>query len=57
MDSFDKDNDKEDNPKIDKILCEICGSLYNKKNRARHLKSNKCRQVRYVWTERFEITK
>ena len=52
MEGLDKGNDKEENHKI---LCEICGSLYNKKNRARHLKCNKCRQVRYVWTERFEI--
>ena len=55
MEGLDKGNDKEDNHKIDKILSEICGSLYNKKNRARHLKCNKCKRVRYVWIDRFEI--
>ena len=51
------DSNKEEKPKTDKIMCEICGSLYNKKNKARHLKSKKCRQVKYVWVERFEITR
>ena len=55
MDSLDKSNDKEDNPKIDKLLCDIRGSLYNQNNRAIHLKSTKCKQVRYVWIGRFEI--
>ena len=41
----------------ERVLCEICGTVYNKRNKARHLKSRKCRQVRYVWVERFEITR
>ena len=57
MESVAKDNDNEDKPKTFKLICEICGSCYNKRNKARHLKSNKCRQVRYVWVERFEITR
>ena len=57
MESVAKDNDNEDKPKTFKLICEICGSCYNKRNKARRLKSNKCRQVRYVWVERFEITR
>ena len=57
MESADKGSDKEEKPKVDNIICEICGSCYNKKNKARHVRSKKCRQVRYVWVERFEITR
>ena len=52
-----EDNRKEEKPKTYRIVCEICGSCYNKKNKARHLKSKKCLAVKYVWVERFEITR
>ena len=52
-----EDNPKEVKPQTDKIVCEICGSCYNTRNKARHLKSRKCQQVKYVWVERFEITR
>ena len=52
-----EDNPKEVKPQTDNIVCEICGSCYNKRNKARHLKSRKCQQVKYVWVERFEITR
>ena len=57
MESVAKGNDKEDKPNTFKLICEICGSCYNKRNKARHLKSNKCRQVNHVWVDRFEITR
>ena len=50
-------NHKEEKPPNDRIVCEICGSCYNKKNKARHLKSRKCQAVKYLWMERFEITR
>ena len=53
----EKDNPKEEKPQNYRIVCEICGSCYNKKNKARHLKSRKCQAVKYVWVERFEITR
>ena len=37
--------------------CEICGSIYNKKNRTRHLQTEKHKQAKYIWQERFEITR
>ena len=38
--------------------CEICGSIYNKKNnRVRHLQTEKHKQAKYIWQERFEITR
>ena len=51
-----EDNPTEEKPQADRIVCEICGSC-SFKNKARHLKSRKCRQVRYIWVERFEITR
>ena len=50
-------NPKEEKPANDRIVCEICGSCYYKKNKARHLKSRKCQAVKYLWMERFEITR
>jgi len=52
-----ENNRKEEKNANEKVRCEICGTVYNKRNKARHLKTKKCRQVRYVWVERFEITR
>jgi len=57
MDREEKLHPKEEKPQTDRIVCEICGSCYNKKNKARHLKSRKCQQVKYVWMDRFEISR
>ena len=39
----------------DTVQCELCGSIYCRKNRARHVQTTKCKQARYVWCDRFEI--
>ena len=56
MESKEESNAKDEKPKTDMMLCEMCGSIYNKRNKARHLRSNKCKRVRYIWMERFEVT-
>ena len=38
------DCSKEEKPQNDRVVCEICGSRYNKKNKARHLKTGSARQ-------------
>jgi len=35
--------------------CQICGTILRKSNRARHVRTEKHRLCRYVWTDRFEI--
>jgi hypothetical protein len=35
--------------------CELCGSVYHRKNRARHIQTAKCKRARYIWCDRFEI--
>jgi len=37
--------------------CQVCGAVVWKSNRARHVRTTKHRLCRYVWTDRFEITK
>ena len=44
---------KED--KNQKIQCEICGSIYYRKNKARHIQTDKCKRAKYIWCDRFEI--
>jgi hypothetical protein len=57
QDQADKDKAREYLAACGKVVCEICGSCYNKKNKARHLKTRKCQAVKYVWVERFEISR
>ena len=37
------------------MRCETCGSIYLRKNKARHIQAKKCQQARYIWQDRFEI--
>jgi hypothetical protein len=37
------------------IRCEICGTIYHKSNRARHERTKKHKDVKYVWIDRIEI--
>ena len=37
------------------VQCELCGSIYYRKNRARHIQTTKCKRARYIWCDRFEI--
>ena len=36
-------------------ICNVCGSCYDKSNRARHLKSKRHNEVDYINNNRFEI--
>ena len=36
-------------------LCNVCGSYYNKANRARHITTRKHRDCDYINNNRFEI--
>jgi uncharacterized Zn finger protein len=37
------------------VQCEVCGSIYLRKNKARHMKTTKCKQAKYIWLDRFEV--
>ena len=37
--------------------CQICGTILRKSNRARHVRTEKHKLSKYVWTDRFEITR
>ena len=37
--------------------CQICGSILRRSNKARHLKTRRHTKCKYVWTDRFEITR
>lgn len=54
-----KEEEKKSNVKDEKtkntVQCETCGSIYIRTNRARHIKTTKCQQARYIWQDRFEI--
>jgi hypothetical protein len=36
-------------------MCYVCGSFYDKSNRARHIKTRKHRDCDYINNNRFEI--
>ena len=57
MEDKQKQHENEDKPGDIYERCEHCGTIYNKTNRARHLRTKKCRDVVYMWTQRFEITR
>jgi len=40
-----------------KVQCQICGCIVRRSNRARHLTTTKHWQCKYIWTDRFEITR
>lgn len=61
-----ENNDKnlgENNKKIKNIVkehqmqCHICGSIFHKTNKNKHLKTKKHKDCEYVWVERFEIVR
>ena len=37
--------------------CEVCGAIVRTGNRAKHLRTTKPWQCKYVWADRFEITR
>ena len=37
--------------------CQVCGSVIRRSNKARHLKTKRHMQCKYVWTDRFDITR
>jgi hypothetical protein len=46
-------NNRDEKPNYE--LCNVCGSYYNKANRARHIKTRKHRDCDYINNNRFEI--
>ena len=52
--------DKEENNKNNKnskFICEVCGNTLYKSNKKRHERTTKHKEIKYLWTERFEITR
>ena len=41
----------------EKVQCQVCGCILRRSNKARHLKTRRHTQCKYVWTDRFEITR
>ena len=37
--------------------CQICGAVLRNSNRARHVRTDKHKLCKYVWSDRFEITR
>ena len=61
-----ENNDKklsENNNKIKNIIkqhqmqCNICGSIFHKVNKNKHLQTNKHKNCEYIWVNKFEIIK
>ena len=48
-------NNRDEKPNYE--LCNVCGSYYNKANRARHIKTRKHHDCDYINNNRFEIQK
>ena len=40
-----------------RVQCQICGCIVRRSNKARHLTTTKHWQCKYIWTDRFEITR
>ena len=57
MDTVKNNNAKEEKPETQRVVCDICGARYDKRNKARHLRTEKHKACKYIWTERFEITR
>ena len=41
----------------ERVQCQVRGSILRRSNTARHLKTLRHMQCKYVWTDRFEITR
>ena len=41
----------------EKVQCQVCGCILRRSNKAGHLKTRRHTQCKYVWTDRFEITR
>ena len=54
---IDKEGTNRNNNNNNKDICEICGSAIYKSNKIRHEQTKKHKDVKYLWTERFEIVK
>ena len=54
---IDKEERNKNNNKNNKFICEICGSSVYKSNKIRHEQTNKHNDIKYLLTERFEISR
>jgi len=52
-----KEEKNKNNNKNNKFICEVCGNMLYKSNKKRHERTIKHNEIKYLWTERFEITR
>ena len=52
-----KEEKNKNNNKNNKFICEVCGNMLYKSNKKRHERTTKHNEIKYLWTERFEITR
>ena len=55
--AIDKEEKNKNNNKNNKFICEVCGNMLYKSNKKRHERTIKHNEIKYLWTERFEITR
>ena len=52
-----KEEKNKNNNKNNKFICDVCGNTLYKSNKMRHEQTKKHNEIKYLWTERFEISR
>ena len=55
--AIDKEEKNNKNNKNNKFICQVCGNTLYKSNKKRHERTIKHNEIKYLWTELFEVSR